>query len=108
MSEEWSFLCPVTSVPAEGMHQVTIAGAPEPFLVYRLDGVFYASDDMCTHAMVSLFGGEVADGQIYCPLHGGAFDIRTGAATEAPCRLRLRVYPVREEDGKVFAQLGLS
>lgn len=108
MTDDWTLLCPTASVPPEGMLQVTVAGTPEPFLVYRLGDDFYVSDDMCTHAMVSLSGGEVADGQIYCPLHGGAFDIRTGSATESPCRSRLKTYPVRAERGHVLAQLQLS
>lgn len=81
-------------------------GLEAEFAVYRLDGQFYATDDMCTHGMVSLSNGDVADGQIFCPLHGGAFDIRTGKATELPCRQALKIYAVVVQGDELFADLG--
>jgi nitrite reductase/ring-hydroxylating ferredoxin subunit len=56
--------------------------------------------------MMSLGDGDVIDGTIVCPLHGGAFDIRTGKATELPCRTALKVYGVHVEGEDLFADLG--
>jgi nitrite reductase/ring-hydroxylating ferredoxin subunit len=99
-------LCLASEVPEQGVRQVSPAGRDAEYAVYRLDGAFYASDDLCTHGMVSLSAGEVQDGQIFCPLHGGAFDIRTGKATEVPCRLALRTYAVVTVGEELFADLG--
>lgn len=98
------YLCKAGDVPENGVIQVTPPGFDDGIAVYRLDDGFYATDDMCTHAMVSLSGGEVEDGVIFCPLHGGAFDIRTGAATEFPCTRALKTYAVEERDGSLFAR----
>jgi nitrite reductase/ring-hydroxylating ferredoxin subunit len=87
-------LCRASDVPEQGVKQI----APP--------GRMSASDDLCTHAMVSLSYGDVADGQIFCPMHGGAFDIRTGKPTELPCRLPLKTYAVVTIGEDLFADLG--
>lgn len=92
-------------IPENGVKQVAVPGFEEEFAVYQLDGEYFVTDDMCTHGMVSLAGGEVQDGQIFCPLHGGAFDIRTGKATELPCRIKLRIYPVEVKGDDIYAEL---
>jgi nitrite reductase/ring-hydroxylating ferredoxin subunit len=99
-------LCAAADVPAQGVKQVAPAGRDQEYAVYHLDGEFYASDDLCTHGMVPLSYGEVEDGQIHCPMHGGAFDIRSGKPTAQPCRLALKTYKVVLVDGDLFADLG--
>ena len=99
-------LCRAADVPEQGVKQVVPPGSIAEYAVYRLGGQFYATDDMCTHALVSLSYGDVADGQIFCPMHGGAFDIRTGRPTELPCRLPLKTYAVVTVGEELFADLG--
>ena len=98
------YLCKASDVPENGVIQVTPPGFDDGIAVYRLEDGFYATDDMCTHALVSLSGGEVEDGVIFCPLHGGAFDIRTGTATEFPCTKALKTYAVEDRDGSLFTR----
>lgn len=88
------------------MKQIAPPGHSTEYAVYRLDGEFFATDDLCTHAMVSLSYGDVVDGQIFCPMHGGAFDIRTGKPTELPCRLPLKTYAVVIDGEDLYADLG--
>jgi nitrite reductase/ring-hydroxylating ferredoxin subunit len=99
-------LCRAADVPEQGVKQIAPPGHIAEYAVYRLDGEFYATDDLCTHAMVSLSYGDVADGQIFCPMHGGAFDIRTGKPTELPCRLPLKTYAVVIDGEDLYADLG--
>ena len=70
--------------------------------VFKLDGDYYATDDICTHAYASLADGYVEDGQIECPLHGACFDIKTGKALTAPANVDLRTFPVKIEGDKVL------
>ena len=98
-------MCAASDVPAEGVIQVTPSGRDNEYAVYRLGDEYFCTDDVCTHGMVSLANGDVENGQIFCPLHGGAFNIRTGAATELPCRVRLKTYKVEVIDDAVFAAL---
>ena len=98
-------LCAAADVPEQSVRQVVPAGADAEYAVYRLDGQFFVTDDLCTHGLASLSQGDIEDGQIFCPLHGGAFDIRTGKATELPCRLPLKIYEAVLIDGELFADL---
>lgn len=66
--------------------------------IYQLGDAYFATENLCTHGEAALSDGEVMDGKIYCPLHGGSFDIRTGYAEESPCTIDLYTFPV-EVDG---------
>ncbi|QLC25062.1 non-heme iron oxygenase ferredoxin subunit [Parasphingopyxis algicola] len=95
------FLCKTADVDADEPKQVTLADG-RILAVYRLDDGFYATDDVCTHGEASLAEGEIEGHEIICPFHLGAFDIRTGEPTRAPCTASLKVYPVVCENGEVM------
>ena len=67
----------------------------EPVCLINLDGGFHAINDVCTHQDASLSDGEIDGDEIECPLHGGAFDIRTGQPTSFPVVTPIEVYKVR-------------
>ncbi len=93
--------CAADELGPNEIRQVFIDGRA-PIAVYNLDGDFFATDDTCTHGEASLAEGDIEDGEIICPFHMGAFDIRTGEATAPPCVSPIRSYPVRVEDGTVY------
>jgi nitrite reductase/ring-hydroxylating ferredoxin subunit len=95
-------LCAVDEVADGEVRRVKVEGRP-PLAVFNVAGDFFVLDDTCTHGMASLSEGLVEDGVVECPWHGGAFDIRTGAATRHPCVVALRTYAVEIRDGAVFA-----
>ena len=74
-------------------------------LVANVDGVFYATDDMCTHEDASLSSGSLRDDMVKCPLHGSRFSLRTGEPMEDPAEEPLRCYPVRLEGGTVLVSI---
>ncbi len=91
---------------AEG--QVRRVDAPNgcPLAVYNIDGRFYATHDVCTHATASLSEGEIIDGDmIACPVHDGQFHIPSGQAIAFPCTVDLRTYRVLEEGDDIYADL---
>jgi len=67
----------------------------EPVCLINVDGEYHALNDACTHEGASLAGGTVEGDEIECPLHGGAFAIRTGEATAMPCVVAVEKYRVR-------------
>ncbi|MDP9472865.1 MAG: non-heme iron oxygenase ferredoxin subunit [Chloroflexota bacterium] len=67
----------------------------EPVCLINLNGEFHALNDVCTHQDASLSDGEIDGDEIECPLHGGAFDIRTGQPTSFPVVTPIEVYKVR-------------
>jgi nitrite reductase/ring-hydroxylating ferredoxin subunit len=76
-----------------------------PIAIYHVDGKYYATSDICTHANGVLSQGEVVDGYIECPLHFGLFEISTGKAQGAPVTHDLAAFPVRIEGTQIFVQV---
>jgi 3-phenylpropionate/trans-cinnamate dioxygenase ferredoxin component len=73
--------------------------------VVRLGVDVYVIGDTCSHADVSLSGGEVEDCAIECPKHGSAFDLRTGAALSLPAVRPVPSYEASVVDGDVLVVL---
>lgn len=67
----------------------------EPVVLINLDGELYALNDICTHEEASLADGEIVGDEIECPLHGGAFNIRTGEPAAFPVAVAVEKYEVR-------------
>ncbi|WP_447592111.1 non-heme iron oxygenase ferredoxin subunit [Aquipseudomonas campi] len=73
--------------------------------VYNLDGTYYATADMCTHATASLAEGDLEDDLITCPVHWGQFHVPSGKAVTFPCEKHLRTYRIIVTDKEVFADV---
>ena len=74
------------------------------FALFKVGGEFRAIDDACPHRGAPLGAGWVENGEVFCPLHGWAFNVSTGACSTRSDR-PVRSYPVKVEDGRVW--LGL-
>ncbi len=61
----------------------------------NVNGEFLAFEDTCTHEEASLTEGEIFDDVVECPLHGAAFNIRTGAVESFPATRALPTFEVR-------------
>ena len=72
------------------------------FALYNLEGTFFATEEICTHAQASLAEGFVIDDTIECPLHGASFSIKTGEVLSAPATEPLKTFPVHVENGEVL------
>jgi nitrite reductase/ring-hydroxylating ferredoxin subunit len=102
--------CPVARVGETweiepgGIRRIDLPGRPAIALV-RLEEGFFAVDDRCTHGDASLSDGEVEDGNLVCPFHGGAFDVRTGQATRFPCTEPVQCYAVEIRGEEIFVRL---
>ena len=73
--------------------------------VFLRDGEFYVIDDTCPHRGGPLGQGHVDGFEVYCPMHGWAFDFRTGACITHPNR-RVRSYENSVRDGHLWVRLG--
>jgi nitrite reductase/ring-hydroxylating ferredoxin subunit len=83
----------ITDVPTGSMLEINV-GSRSIALCHTREG-WFAVDNVCTHAYSKLTEGRLRKTRLICPLHGGAFDCRTGAAIGAPAAAPLRTYPVR-------------
>ena len=82
------------------MKRVDLAG--RRILLANVNGRLCAVDDTCTHEEASLSTGVLKGEFVKCPLHNSRFNVCTGQAMEEPAEDSLRVYPVREESGRVM------
>ena len=73
----------------------------------RIGDRVHAIGDRCTHADVSLSGGEVdVDAcTIECPKHGSEFSLETGDALSLPAVKATPTYQVAVVDGAVEVEL---
>ncbi len=73
--------------------------------VFRtVDGALHATQDRCPHAGSTLADGMLGTTNIICAKHGWKFNLKTGVCANEP-GCRLRVYPVREEDGQILVRV---
>jgi ethylbenzene dioxygenase ferredoxin subunit len=80
---------------------VEVEGLPL-LAVYRIGDDFFVTDCICTHGNAMLTDGFQDGEVIECPFHGGAFDIKTGKATQFPCQAPLKTYEVIVQDDTIF------
>jgi nitrite reductase/ring-hydroxylating ferredoxin subunit len=99
----WHKVATTSEVPEGEVIGIEIEGTP--IALYQLDGTFYATHNVCTHAFALLSDGYVDDGKIECPLHQGIFDIRTGKAEEGPVDEDLQTFEVKVEGEDLLVEL---
>lgn len=75
-------------------------------LIANWEGTYFATEDVCTHDNGTLSDGELIDGEIECPRHGGRFDVRTGSVTALPPMFPIKTFPVHVEGDQIFVDLG--
>ncbi|MEP1470845.1 MAG: non-heme iron oxygenase ferredoxin subunit [Halieaceae bacterium] len=73
----------------------------EVLICHTAEGVF-AVDNLCSHAEARLSDGRLKGLKIFCPLHGGSFDVRDGSALTRPAMTALASYPVRVEGDDIL------
>lgn len=99
---DWVFVMDDASLPEGGMLPVYPKGIN--VVMARANGVVYALAGKCAHMGCPLFCGTLADLILTCPCHDWRYNIQTGEFIDAT-ELRLKVYPVRGENGKLFIGL---
>ena len=95
--------CAVGDVPADEAVGITI-GAYDVAIAGH-DGEYFALQDLCSHAAVSLSEGEVEDCTVECWLHGSRFDLRTGKPTGLPATEPVATFPVEVRGTEVYVDV---
>ncbi|MGF6772332.1 nitrite reductase/ring-hydroxylating ferredoxin subunit [Paraburkholderia sp. GAS199] len=99
----WKTMARVADMPTGTVKACRIENIP--VALYNLDGEFFATHDICTHAHACLSDGYFEDGKIECPLHQGVFDVRTGKAVSGPVDVDLQTFAVRVEGDEVLVDV---
>ena len=94
-----------TSEVQEGKLMHITAGGKE-IVVTKLDGNYYAMDNVCTHAGADLHEGELNSNELTCPWHGAKWDIKTGNLVSFPQKLKpLQSHKVLIENNTLYVEI---
>ncbi len=99
----WHVAAQDQDLPEGEIKGVMIAGVN--VAIYRVDGVVYATNNICSHEFAFLSYGFLENGYIECPLHAARFDVKTGAALCAPATEGVATYAVKVENGSILVEL---
>jgi len=85
---------------ADGEHVVVDIDGTD-VAVFKIEGRFYAIEDVCTHDGAEIASGELDGCEIICPRHGARFCVKTGEVKSPPAYEDIDTFPVRVENGIV-------
>ncbi len=85
---------------AESQHVVVDVDGVE-VAVFRIDGEFYAVEDVCTHDGAEIASGRLEGCEIICPRHGARFCLKTGKVLQGPAYEVLSCFQLRVENGVI-------
>ncbi len=80
---------------------------PHEVLVLNVDGALHAYQSLCPHQSQPLFEGRFDGKVLTCRAHEWSFDACTGHGIN-PRSERLRRFPIRIADGRVFVAVDAS
>lgn len=85
---------------------VHITASGKEIVLTKLDGNYYAIDNICTHAGAELHEGELNNSELTCPWHRAKWDIKTGSLISFPQQLKpLQSHKVVVENGTLFIEV---
>ena len=93
--ENWITVADRSSVEIGSV--IAVKAGDVDIALYNIDGQFYATHNVCTHAHALLSDGWLEGDIIECPLHGGRFEAKTGKGLGAPVTCDIKTFPVRIE-----------
>ena len=97
--KDWKDVIAVASLEKNWVTRVDF-GARKLAIYDTPSGVF-ASLALCNHGGADLCDGYFDGHVIECPLHQGAFDVRTGKPIAAPATRPMKIFETRVENGTV-------
>jgi 3-phenylpropionate/trans-cinnamate dioxygenase ferredoxin subunit len=96
-------LCAADDVPPGTMKLCEVED--ETVLVVNLDGLFHATQGVCTHEYFELDRGALTGDSVMCTLHMSRFSLLDGEVIDPPAELPLAIYPVVVEGGRVLIEV---
>jgi naphthalene 1,2-dioxygenase system ferredoxin subunit len=102
-SENWITVADRSLVGRDSV--VAVKAGDLDIALYNIEGQFYATSNVCTHAHALLSDGWLDGDVIECPLHGGRFEVKTGKGLGAPITCDLKTFPVRIEGNAIQVKL---
>lgn len=95
----WHTISPASKIREGAVLPFTIAG--RLLAVGRTATGYFAVDGICPHAGASLGEGEVEKECVICPVHGYAYDVRTGRGADDGGCVRVHRVELDEDDLRI-------
>jgi nitrite reductase (NADH) small subunit len=73
--------------------------------IFRVNGQFYALEDMCPHAGAPLNDGPLQNGTVTCLWHGWRFNLHDGACLNVPRGRPVATYAVTIQGQDLYVTL---
>jgi 3-phenylpropionate/trans-cinnamate dioxygenase ferredoxin subunit len=96
---DWIDICAENAL-SDGGHLIVDVDGTE-VAIFKLDGQFYAIEDVCSHDGVEIASGLLEGDEIVCPRHGARFCVKTGEVKCAPAYENIDTFPIRLDNGRV-------
>ena len=87
-------------LPEHGFKAVELEG--RSILIGRVHGQLFACLDRCPHAAAPLRIGKLQGEELKCQRHGWVFNVLTGSSVPDDPTFKLRLFPIKLEDGQVL------
>ncbi len=99
MTETWTNILAESEIEAGWV--TFVESGPRALAVYDTPSGLYVSTARCSHGGANLCDGYFDGHLIECPLHQGAFDVRTGQPVSSPATRPIKTFPARRHGGFV-------
>ncbi len=99
-SEVTTISLPASGLPGTGSATIFLFGSRPTLLIHHEDGHYIALDAVCTHLGCTV-AYQPENHRIFCPCHGGVYDVNTGAVVAGPPPKGLKSYRVEVKDDHV-------
>ena len=100
MPQEFVKVASTGELPPGTKRLVEIEG--QRILLVNLAGKYYAVDELCPHAYGILSRGQLYGDEVVCPVHGAAFDVKTGTVLTPPAEQDLTAYQVKVQGDDIL------
>lgn len=97
MPDQNEFLAIADTTDIELGHSQSIQINGTDVLICHAEGGFFAVEDLCTHSLTPLCGGQIVGNYITCPLHGAVFDLTDGTVQSPPAFEDLKTFDLKIE-----------
>jgi nitrite reductase/ring-hydroxylating ferredoxin subunit len=105
MSDAWTKVARLSDLEEE--YPTRLKLGEREMALCLVEGEVFAIDNVCSHAFAFLSDGYLEGHELFCPLHAGSFDVRTGEAVAAPCTVGLSVFPIKVEGDDIYMKVEL-
>ncbi|MBI4208512.1 MAG: Rieske 2Fe-2S domain-containing protein [Deltaproteobacteria bacterium] len=72
--------------------------------LFKVDGKFYATDEVCPHRGGPLSEGDIEECEVVCPWHGWRFNLETGVSPVNP-NVKIQIYTVKVEGSDILIEV---